>query len=67
MSIRSIALLLLLNGLLIPGAQAADLSPPPSSVTGKLLGLGFLGHGFLAHLRSMKATMSQKPSVTQSA
>ena len=29
------------------------------------LGLGFRCHGFLAHLRSMKATMSQKPSVPQ--
>jgi hypothetical protein len=25
------------------------------------LSLGFRGHGFLAHLRSIKATMSQKP------
>ena len=32
-----------------------------------LLGLSFLRHGFLAHLRSMKATMSQKPSVPQDA
>ena len=30
-----------------------------------LLGLGFLRHGFLAYLRSMKAKMSQKPSVPQ--
>ncbi len=39
MSIRSIALVLALAGLLIPGTQAADLSSPPSSATGTLLGL----------------------------
>ena len=33
----------------------------------RFLCIGLLGHGFLAHLRSSGATMSQKPSVTQSA
>lgn len=36
-----------------------------ADVFDNLLGRGFLRHGFLAHLRSMKATMSRKPSVPQ--
>ena len=39
----------------------------PADVFDRLLRLGFRRHGLLAHLRSIRATMSQKPSITQSA
>src|SRR5210317_773747 len=45
--------------------RAMNLTGCAADVFDDLLGLGFLRHGFLAHLRSMKATMSQKPSVPQ--
>jgi len=44
---------------------AVNLAGRAADVFDGLLGLSFLRHGFLAYLRSMKATMSQKPSVPQ--